>query len=767
VTLVTRLKERSVIRRAGKEFRTRCPAHDDNGPSLCFELLSDGSNTLIRCAAGCEPESVVAALDMTLADLFHDDDELIEVEEDFEVASQSSTRPHRAVESHPETPARDDGPDPAPRIIEPADADLCDQVHGKLLAGLNLTDAHRQDLLRRGLSEDEIDRRGYRSLGKFEIRQALGRLKHEFDEAALLRVPGFRIHNGRLRFVDREGLLVPVRDTRGRIVALKLRADQTNNGAKYTYISSSDQGGPSPGSPPHIPLGTPAQADVVRVTEGELKADIAFARSGMPTIGVPGVDQWKSALPVLEAIGTKIVHIAIDQDARTKPGVAAALAALVKELIRLEYDVRLETWDPAGGKGVDDLLAAGKQPEVMTGQVILAKLEEISQSAAGQTADDPDEDWYPLDPVEQVASCPNKWIPALIRPFATAAARSLQCPIDFIVVAMLAVASAAIGNSRRFRIRRGYEEGARIYAAIVALAGSAKTPALRLACHPVYQQQKRHKARHKEDRLQYKADLEEFEHRRQLALKTKAPMPPGFERPTKPVMGHTYVENTTVESLAQFLSQTPRGVLMIRDELTGWVRSLNQYRSGRGADRQVFLSFWSGEPTKIDRKGELDEPLIVSDPFLSVIGCIPPKMLPTLEDDNGAEDGFLARILIVWPRSVTGRTWDWEGIKPETLKAWGDVVDRLYALEMGEDEYGDPCAKVLPLAPEACPIWEAWYNAHFAETEQPDFPDYLVGHWSKLVAYAARLALIIHLLRVACGEQLRDEVDAESLDGAF
>ena len=45
-------------------------------------------------------------------------------------------------------------------------------------------------------------------------------------------------------------------------------------------------------------------------------------------------------------MGAKVVLVSFDMDAQTKPGVAAALAACVKELIRLKYEVRLETWDP-------------------------------------------------------------------------------------------------------------------------------------------------------------------------------------------------------------------------------------------------------------------------------------------------------------------------------------------------------------------------------------------------------------------------------------
>ena len=51
--------------------------------------------------------------------------------------------------------------------------------------------------------------------------------------------------------------------------------------------------------------------------------------------------------------------------------------------------------------------------------------------------------------------------------------------------------------------------------------------------------------------------------------------------------------------------------------------------------------------------------------------------------------------------------------------------------------------------------------------EAPDFPDILAGPWSKMVAYAVRLVLIVHMLRTACGETDSQDVDAESLDRAF
>jgi len=48
-----------------------CPAHDDNKPSLSIGEGQDG-RILVHCHADCSPEAVVAALGLTMADLFPD-----------------------------------------------------------------------------------------------------------------------------------------------------------------------------------------------------------------------------------------------------------------------------------------------------------------------------------------------------------------------------------------------------------------------------------------------------------------------------------------------------------------------------------------------------------------------------------------------------------------------------------------------------------------------------------------------------------------------
>jgi hypothetical protein len=94
-------------------------------------------------------------------------------------------------------------------------------------------------------------------------------------------------------------------------------------------------------------------------------------------------------------------------------------------------------------------------------------------------------------------------------------------------------------------------------------------------------------------------------------------------------MGRVVADDTTIEALAGILESNPRGVLVARDELAGWVRAMDQYKGGKGADRQIWLSLWSNAPISVDRKGS-PEPVIVESPWVSVTGSIQPEILPDL-----------------------------------------------------------------------------------------------------------------------------------------
>jgi DNA primase len=255
---------------------------------------------------------------------------------------------------------------PTPSSVPCAAPAILDRVYRELLAALPLLPSHHQALRQRGLADVEIFRRRYRTL-PIAGRTALAkRLVDQIGADLCIQVPGFYIaeRHGRRwwSLAGAAGLLIPVHNLDGHIVALKVRVDIPGYSHKYTMVSSAKHEGPSPGAPVHVPLHDGVCGDTVRLTEGELKADIATVLSETLTVALPGVAMWRKALAVLQHLQSPQVLLAFDADWRTNPHVAQALGQAAFALVALGYTVEVEAWELALGKGIDDLMAAGHTP---------------------------------------------------------------------------------------------------------------------------------------------------------------------------------------------------------------------------------------------------------------------------------------------------------------------------------------------------------------------------------------------------------------------
>src|SRR5262249_12571678 len=71
--LLELLEARGPLRRVGREYRTRCPAHDDHEPSLDVRDAGDGTPLVVCRSRGCTFEQVLAALGLTPAELLNGD----------------------------------------------------------------------------------------------------------------------------------------------------------------------------------------------------------------------------------------------------------------------------------------------------------------------------------------------------------------------------------------------------------------------------------------------------------------------------------------------------------------------------------------------------------------------------------------------------------------------------------------------------------------------------------------------------------------------
>jgi hypothetical protein len=359
---------------------------------------------------------------------------------------------------------------------------------------------------------------------------------------------------------------------------------------------------------------------------------------------------------------------------------------------------------------------------------------------------------------------PVEVFPARIARFATEAARAVGVPLDFVGLPILAIAGGAVGASRALEIKAQWTQRPLLYVGVVGSPGDGKTPALDLVAKPIYKAQQKLKVEYDAAMERYETELAEYNRLKKAARNNNQDVKLPDE-PDKPTLDRVMVNDATVESLGPVLSQNSRGVIMIRDELAAWVTSANQYKGGRGSDRQFWLSNWAGVPATIDRAKHQAVPIIIPHPFVSVVGGVQPDLLATLRDEKGRADGFLDRILFAFPDAGPAPEWTWEEIPEETLAPWHQVIEELLRLNQQSGQHGQK-PELLRLATEARGSWEEIINSIVRDQNRLHFPAILKGPWAKLKVYAARLALIVHLLRWIARETEEKNVDRESVTRA-
>lgn len=157
-----------------------------------------------------------------------------------------------------------------PQIVNVTLASVEDRnrTYSMLLTMLVLADAHKENLLERGLTEEQIERNGYRSTPVFGFKKLTKRLMEA--GCRVEGVPGFyQDEEGEwtIHFSKKTaGYLVPYRDTEGRIQSMQIRLNQPFDGCKYIWMSSVNfHMGVSSGSPVH--LAGELGATVVYITE--------------------------------------------------------------------------------------------------------------------------------------------------------------------------------------------------------------------------------------------------------------------------------------------------------------------------------------------------------------------------------------------------------------------------------------------------------------------------------------------------------------------
>ena len=340
-------------------------------------------------------------------------------------------------------------------------------------------------------------------------------------------------------------------------------------------------------------------------------------------------------------------------------------------------------------------------------------------------------------------------------------------PVDYVAASLLAAAAGLTGTSRQVQAWEGYRQYAILWLVIIGNPSSRKSPAMEDILNMLGQIDRDFAHEHTEacKRLEKKIiearkEKEDWE-KAVAAGENAAHMPP--EIPSRPKQKRIYTDNFTQEALEQIQADNPKGVVCLKDELTGFLGQMGRYSGARDADKAYYLSCYDGKKVISDKIKYEGRPLRIEKAALSIIGGIQPDRLHLLT--SGDDDGFAARFLPLAPPKTlfTG------GPDPDDEPDDALMLDVLRILSRYEhDENGNPV--VMLLDDEAVTVFRDWMVRHDRKTG--NLSGKLGSFASKQPGQVLRLALVLECLKGALNTSLYDDkepeiVSLDSLNGAI
>jgi hypothetical protein len=310
-------------------------------------------------------------------------------------------------------------------------------------------------------------------------------------------------------------------------------------------------------------------------------------------------------------------------------------------------------------------------------------------------------------------------LPDPVSRYAQAHSEAMCVDPAMIAVPALSVLAAAIGNTREVEVKSSWTEPATLWTAVINPSGALKSPAMEKALGPAYREEKRLKEEWEQEISEWKERDEE-------------------DRDQRPVRERRLANDATVESIALLHDDNPRGFLLYRDELAGWLGSFNQYNRG-DSDLQKWIEFYENRPIQIDRKSSDRPALFVEHPSVSVTGTVQPDVLEDRLDTLHFQSGFAARLLMCEPPERPRRFNDAD-VTSATKEKYFDLVRRLYRITLDEEEG----AKGLPLSSEAREVYADFFDRNQRLLEKLQSGP-LRAVVAKIEAIAARIALILQV----------------------
>jgi len=355
-------------------------------------------------------------------------------------------------------------------------------------------------------------------------------------------------------------------------------------------------------------------------------------------------------------------------------------------------------------------------------------------------------------PIPGYKPYPIEVLPESLQDYVRCASRAIGVDPCMIALPMISELAAAIGTTRAVRVKRSWSEPAIIWTGIVIESGSKKTPAFDTVLKPIRRAERKKVDEHEENIQVYEEQVEQYK-------KSKSP---DAEKPTKPTCTRYTISDITTEAVAERLHENPRGLLLTRDELSGWFGDLDRYAQSKGGDAPRWLSIWSGSPIVVDRKQT--GATHIHRPAVSITGTVQPEVFERVIGNEHIEDGMAARFLLAMPPDRPAK-WSDADIPESVEGAFAAIVKNLINLEHEQDDDGHPRPMMIGLDEQARARYITWHDKHAERLTNESGA--IRAALAKMQGYVLRLALVLHLAEQAGGGAVEDAIDQRSIDAAI
>ena len=384
-----------------------------------------------------------------------------------------------------------------------------------------------------------------------------------------------------------------------------------------------------------------------------------------------------------------------------------------------------------------------------------------------------------LPPVKALTSA---MMPKTLWDYISNGAQRLSVHNEYIAVPLVVSLGSVIGTKLSIypKMYDDWEIVPNFYGAIVGNPSSKKSPSLSEGLKPISHLVALAKEKHDTDKLEHEIQKELNKHKAKAAdkqlsdlakklanqandgdeisqddLKAKAQELAEAKQSDEliPEMKRYMTDDGTIESIGELESKHKNGMLVKRDELTGWLASLDG--ENRQQDRAFFLEGYNGLGSfQVDRIGRGS--VFVYTHCISIVGGIQPDRIEaylTKAMKGGGNDGLMQRLqLLVYPDPLPNskekdlppdkRSRDALYQLFETIDSMTDNDFIRYGANPSDDHHKRPYYR---FSDEAYKGFMSWYDALKVKADEAEH-GIIAEHLIKYAKTVPSLALVFHLV---------------------